>query len=121
MKLTRTNFERHKPSARGAFHIYLILLICYLPKIFTEFAMTGMTSEEIFLIILQESTTTLVFVNSCLNPLIYCWKLRHIGRTIRIDDTAKFFFQGHSGARCCGNWILKGIELNVIEQSTIEQ
>ena len=81
---TRTTFERQKPSVRGAFHIYLILLICYLPKIFTEFAMTGMKSEEIFLIILHESTTTLVFVNSCLNPVIYCWKLRHIRRTIRM-------------------------------------
>ncbi|XP_067055281.1 histamine H2 receptor-like [Acropora muricata] len=99
----RTTFERRKPSARGAFHIYLILLICYLPKIFTEFAMTGMKSEEIFLIILQESTTTLVFVNSCLNPLIYCWKLRHIRRTIRMTLRNVFFFQGHSGARCCGN------------------
>ena len=87
----RTTFERHKPSARGAFHIYLILLICYLPKIFTEFAMTGMKSEEIFLIILQESTTTLVFVNSCLNPLIYCWKLRHIRRTIRMTLRNVFF------------------------------
>jgi len=37
------------------------------------------------------------------------------------DDTAKCFFQGHSGARCCGNWILKGIELNVTEQNTKEQ
>ena len=27
---------------------------------------------------------TLVFVNSCLNPLIYRWKLRHIRRTIRM-------------------------------------
>ena len=99
---TRTTFERHKPSARGAFHIYLILLICYLPKIFTEFAMTGMKFEEIFLIILQESTTTLVFVNSCLNPLIYGWKLRHIRRTIRMT-LRNVFFQGHSGARCCGN------------------
>ena len=87
----RTTFERHKPSARGAFHIYFILLICYLPKIFTEFAMTGMKSEEIFLIILQESTTTLVFVNSCLNPLIYCWKLRHIRRTIRMTLRNVFF------------------------------
>ena len=94
----RTTFERHKPSARGEFHIYLILLICYFPKIFTEFAMTGMKSEEIFLIILEESTTTLMFVNSCLNPLIYCWKLRHIRRTIKMT-----LRNVYSGARCCGN------------------
>ena len=80
----RATFERHKPSVRGAFHIYVILLICYLPKIFTEFAVTGMKSEERILEILLEYMMTLVFVNSCLNPLIYCWKLRHIRRTIRM-------------------------------------
>ena len=81
---TRATFERHKPSVRGAFHIYVILLICYLPKIFTEFALTVMKSEERILPILQQYTTTLVFVNSCLNPLIYCWKLGHIRRSVRM-------------------------------------
>ena len=81
---TRATFERHKPSVRGVFHIYVILLICYLPKIFTEFAMTGMKYEKRILLILQQYTTTLVFVNSCLNPLIYCWKLGHIRRSIRM-------------------------------------
>ena len=95
---TRTTFERHKPAARGAFDIYVILLICSLPKIFTEFAMTGMKSEEICLIILQESTTALVFVNSCLNPLIYCWpKLRHIRCTIKMT------MRNVCGTGCCGN------------------
>ena len=42
-----------KPSARGAFHIYLILLICFLPKIFTEFAITGMEFGEKTFKILQ--------------------------------------------------------------------
>ena len=81
---TRATFERQKPSVRGAFYIYVILLICYLPKIFAEFAVTGMKSKDRILQILQQSTVTLVFVNSCLNPLIYCWKLRHIRRTIRM-------------------------------------
>ena len=79
---TRTTFERQKPSVSGAFYIYVILLICYLPKIFSEFA--GMKSKDRIFQILQQSTVTLVFVNSCLNPLIYCWKLRHIRRTIRM-------------------------------------
>ena len=79
---TRTTFERQKPSVSGAFYIYVILLICYLPKIFSEFA--GMKSKDRIFQILQQSTVTLVFVNSCLNPLIYCWKLKHIRRTIRM-------------------------------------
>ena len=36
------------------------------------------------------------------------------------DDTAKCFCQGHSGTGYCGNCILKGIELNVIEEDKME-
>ena len=79
---TRATFERHKPSIRGAFHIYVILLICYLPKVLTKFA--AVKSEERIFKILHQYMITLVFVNSCLNPLIYCWKLRHIRRSIRM-------------------------------------
>ena len=79
---TRTTFERQKPLVRSAFYIYLLLLACYLPNIFTDFAL--MTFKEIILGIFHQYTLTLIFVNSCLNPLIYCWKLRPIRRTIRI-------------------------------------
>ena len=77
-----TQFERQKSSVRSAFYIYLLLLACYLPRIFTTFA--TLKSEEIIVEILRQYTITLMFVNSCLNPLIYCWKLRHIRRTIRL-------------------------------------
>ena len=79
---TRATFERQKSSVRGAFYIYLLLLACYLPKIFTEFALLNF--EGRILRIFYHYTLTLLFVNSCLNPLIYCWKLRHIRRTIRM-------------------------------------
>ena len=86
---TRATFERQKPSVRSAFYIYLLLLACYLPKIFTKFAMK---SEKIIVeIILHQYTITFVFANSCLNPLIYCWKLRHIRRTIRMILYTKHF------------------------------
>ena len=86
---TRATFERQKSSVRSAFYIYLLLLACYLPKIFTKFAMK---SEKIIVeIILHQYTITFVFANSCLNPLIYCWKLRHIRRTIRMILYTKHF------------------------------
>ena len=53
---TRATCERHKSTVRGAFHIYIILLICYLPKAFTEFAMTVMKSEKRILKILEQYT-----------------------------------------------------------------
>ena len=79
---TRATFERQKSSVRSAFYIYLLLLACYLPYIFAEFALRNF--EGRMLMIFHEYTMTLMLVNSCLNPLIYCWKLRHIRRTIRM-------------------------------------
>ncbi|XP_015774892.1 PREDICTED: alpha-1B adrenergic receptor-like [Acropora digitifera] len=78
---TRATFERQKSSVRSAFYIYLLLLACYLPNIFITslHEMLGKNFQ-----ILDDYTLTLVFVNSCLNPLIYCWKLRHVRRTIRM-------------------------------------
>ena len=76
---TRATFERQKSSVSSAFYIYLLLLACYLLNIFTEFALMKFKLD---LRIFHPYTLTLMFVNSCLNPLIYCWKLRHIRRTI---------------------------------------
>ena len=79
----RATFERQKSSVRSAFYIYLLLLACYMPYIFTNFVLSK-SEERIFKILLPYYTITLMFVNSSLNPLIYCWKLRHIRRTIRM-------------------------------------
>ena len=98
---TRATFERQKSSVRSAFYIYCLLLACYLPKIFTKFA--TMKSEEILAKILHQYTITFVFANSCLNPLIYCWKLRHIRRTIRMMILRNIFVGRHSGTDSCGN------------------
>ena len=78
----RATFERQKSSVRSAFYIYLLLLACYLPNIFTSLA--TLKSEEMIVKILLRYTATFVFANCCLNPLIYCWKLKHIRRTIRM-------------------------------------
>ncbi|XP_067053965.1 adenosine receptor A3-like [Acropora muricata] len=96
----RATFERQKSSVSSAFYIYLLLLACYLPNIFTNFVF--MKSKERMFKILHKYMITLVFVNSCLKPLIYCWKLRHIRRTIRMI-LRNIFVGRHSGTGGCGN------------------
>ena len=68
-------------SALGAFYVYLLFLLCYLPNICSYIFITiygsGTTMEGFFV-----CTLTLVFVNSSLNPLIYCWKMRHVRHAI---------------------------------------
>ena len=97
---TRATFERQKSSVRSAFYIYLLLLACYMPYIFTTFVFSK--SEERIFKILFPCTITLMFVNSSLNPLIYCWKLRHIRRAIRMI-LRNVFVGRHSGTGSCGN------------------
>ena len=68
-------------SAFGTFHVYLMLLICYLPHLICmaviEVNGTSIALKKLFLL-----SMTLVFLNSVLNPVIYCWKTRPIRRII---------------------------------------
>ena len=68
-------------AAFGTFYVYLLLLVCYLPHLATmaviEIYGTTIALKKCFLL-----SMTLVFLNSVLNPVIYCWKMRHIRHVI---------------------------------------
>jgi len=76
------NFASLIKSAIGVFYVYLVFLICYLPYSISlaAFEINGpsITWKRYSLF-----SWTLVHLNSSLNPVIYCWKMRHI----RVDIT----------------------------------
>ena len=74
------NAERLRKSALTTFYVYVVYLVCYLPISCVLFAKTN--GETVLLSHLWYFTLTLVFLNSSLNPLIYCWKMRHIRQTV---------------------------------------
>ena len=74
------NATRLKKSSLATFYIYFVYLVCYLPICCVVFAKTN--GETPLLSHLWYITLTLVFLNSSLNPLIYCWKMRHIRQTV---------------------------------------
>ena len=71
------NFTVLIKSTVGIFYVYLVFLICYLPLFICmaviQFYGSSIVLKKLFLFLL-----TLVFLNSSLNPVIYCWKMRHI-------------------------------------------
>ena len=88
-----TNLTRSRKSAVGTFYVYLVFLICYLPATFTNFAtFTADLNTAIKMSLL--SSWTLVYLNSSLNPVIYCWKMRHIRRAMM--DILRSVFPSHS-------------------------
>ena len=68
-------------SAGCILYVYVMFLVSYLPLFSSMFAMkingpnSTIRSLNIFAIIL-------VFLNSTLNPLIYCWQMRHIRHSV---------------------------------------
>ncbi|XP_078348993.1 melanocyte-stimulating hormone receptor-like [Oculina patagonica] len=69
-------------SAHSTFCIYLLFLLCYLPHLFISIARQIHGSNGTTIRTLYVSSETLVLLNSSLNPVIYCWKMRHIRHTI---------------------------------------
>lgn len=75
------NFVKIVKSTVSVFYIYLVFLICYLPILMSSaaFAILGpsITLKRLFLFSL-----TFIFLNSTLNPIVYCWKMKHVRHAI---------------------------------------
>ena len=76
-----SNFASLINSAVGIFYVYLVFLVCYLPY-FICLAAVKMNDADISLKRLFIFSVTLLHLNSSLNPVIYCWKMRHIRHAI---------------------------------------
>ncbi len=75
------NFANLIKSAVGVFYVYLVFLACYLPY-FTCLAAVNAYGHSAALKRVWFFSWTLLFLNSSLNPIIYCWKMRHIRHAI---------------------------------------
>ena len=75
------NAARLRKSAVGMFYIYLVFLKCYLPN-FCSFAIIAISKFSSGVKVFVISSITLVLLNSSLNPVVYCWKMRQIRRAI---------------------------------------
>ena len=76
-----TNAARQTKSEVGTLYVYLMFLVCYLSNTCFYFAISNSgwsTNVHVF----ASYAATLVFLNSLLNPLIYCWKMRQIRDTV---------------------------------------
>ena len=68
---------RMRKSANATVCVYLVFWVCYLPNICALW-IRALTSEPSAV----KHFKTLLFLNSSLNPLIYCWKMRDIRHNI---------------------------------------
>ena len=75
------NVAQLRKSAVSTFYVYLVFLVCYLPN-FCVLVALAISGPSTILDGLALYLGTLVLVNSCLNPVIYCWRMRHIRHAV---------------------------------------
>lgn len=75
------NLRHRKKSAYNMFLVYCVLLCCYLPYSIC-LAVGNITGYTKWNWIAINSALTIVNINSCINPLIYCYRMREIRRGI---------------------------------------
>ena len=81
---------RKRKSAISMFHVYFVLLVCYLPHYCFLVARLIQSPQSTALRVTGRFSKTLVFLNSSLNPVIYGWKMKHI-RHAMIDTLRNLF------------------------------
>ena len=75
------NIARYKKTVSSIAWVQLALLVCYIPfilmgilfKAYGILPTANETGSTVFFI-----TTTFVYLNSSLNPILYCWKIRDV-------------------------------------------
>ena len=79
-------------SAFGIFYVFLLFLICYLPYgiVLVVYKISG-PSIPLKKVLL--SSLTFIFLNSSLNPVIYCWKMAHIRHAVMDILRNMFWFR----------------------------
>ena len=77
------NIARYKKALSSALWLQLTLVLCYLPyKVVGALSIqTERLTPSFYLA--RQCTNTLVYLNSSINPIIYCWKIREVRQAVK--------------------------------------
>ena len=74
-------FGANKRSVKNMFYVYFLLLICYVPYL-TMFYVIHTTQRTATKFAVLRYSITLVFANSAMNPILYCWRIKEIRKEV---------------------------------------
>ena len=83
------NTARYRKAVYSALWVQGTLAICYLPFSIL-FVLTPRRGMPLSIYLAWNFTTSMVFFNSSLNPLLYCWKTREVRQAVK--ETLKRLF-----------------------------
>ena len=81
-QIQSTRSLENSRSTMGMFYICIIHFLCYLPY-FVCLILRDFYKKNLFTILATEFAQTFIFLNSSLNPIIYCWRLQEIRSVVK--------------------------------------
>ena len=72
------NIARYKKSVSSAIWVQVALIICYVPISVVVMLMTSKQTTASQIGIAQRIAITFIYLNSSLNPIVYCWRIRSV-------------------------------------------
>ena len=79
---TPLNIAQYKKAVSSALMLQLTLVACYLPFGIVDSVRTQNNhSSTLFLV--REFTLVLVYLNSSLNPILYCWRIKEVRQAVK--------------------------------------
>ena len=76
------NKARYRKAVYSALWVQVTLVICYLPYVIAE-ALTPQRGMPLSTYLARQFTVTLVYLNSSLNPFLYCWKITEVRQAVK--------------------------------------
>ena len=80
---TPLNVGRYRKTVYTALWIQITLVTCYLPQALMRPFEDLFYLSEVSLILGLRYTASLVFLNSSLNPLLYCWNIKEVRQAVK--------------------------------------
>ena len=74
--------DRYKAILNTMMFIYAAFLLCYLPYLCYLFAVSSL-GQTLGTLRARHVTATIIFLNSCLNPALYFWRIPEIRQTVK--------------------------------------
>ena len=82
------NVTRYKKAVSSSLWLQMTLVACYLPHGITDaFYTQGDLTSSVF--VAAQCSASVVYLNSSLNPILYCWKIKEVRQAVK-DTITKF-------------------------------
>ena len=76
------NMARYRKAVYSALWVQLALVVCYIPQFTLQIVISSTKQPSNFLLYLGIANI-LMYFNSTLNPLLYCWKMSGVRRAVK--------------------------------------